>query len=71
MRAMGRGREGSGSLVVGHVNVRSGARARGKSVVVERVEAVVGGGRGGWMLMEEVGARIVVLSTGSLGVVGR
>ena len=71
MRAMGHGREGSGSLVVGHVNVRSGARARGNSVVVEEVEVVVGGGRGDWMLMEEVGARVVVLSTGSLGAWGR
>ena len=64
---VGRGIEGSSSRAVGHGNVRSGARAKDNLTVVGGAEAVVDGGKGDWMKMEEVGARVVVLCTGSLG----
>ena len=50
---------------MGHDNVLLGARAGDNLVVVGGVEIVVSGRRGDWMMIEEVGAQVVVLCMGS------
>ena len=52
---------------MGHDNVRFGAQARDNSVVVGGVEVVGGGGRRDWIIVKEVGARVMVLCNGSSG----
>ena len=53
---MWRGREGSGSSVVGHGNGRSGSRA-GDSLAIEgRAETVDGWGKGCGMMVEGSGS---------------
>ena len=64
---MGHGREGLVYRAVGHDNVWLGARLGNNLVVVGGAEAVVGRGKGYWMLMEEARAWVVVLCMGSLG----
>ena len=57
MRALGRGREGLGSLVARHGNGRSGARV-GDSLAIEgRAETVDGWGNGCGMIVEGSGSR--------------
>ena len=50
---------------MGHDNVLSGAWAGDNLVVVGGVETVVSGRRGDWMIIEEAGARVMVLCMGN------
>ena len=56
VQVVGSGKEGSGSRAVEHDNVLSSARTGNSLAVVGGAKAVVGGGIGDWMVMEEVGA---------------